>query len=741
MNADRADRATDRTPDGADAPAGGLGVPGLRRTVLALLAAQDADALVGAALDAVGPGPGVRTGAVYLASDDGWLRLEAQRGLDAETVERYPVIAPDSSFAVSIAVRERRLLHSLAESPAPGPAGPGAPAELVGFVAAPLLVDDRCLGALLVMFSVPRPLSAEDDQHLAMVAALCAHHLDHLMALESAGLPAGSPLLDPAERIESRRSRQSRLEMAMSSGFIGSWEWHIRTGAAVWDERQMLLCGLGPDTFDSRVETFREAVHPDDRSTLDEAMAEGLRSGVYHAAFRVVWPDGSIHWLEAKGALERAPDGTPDAMIGVSWDDTEQRERGRRREARRDFVLRVTRAFAAARSTRDIIDVMGRIVLPEVGGRALALHIEHEGRLLLEDAIGYSQPIRDRLRMMGTVRDNPMAAALHDGHPLFLSSRDAYVARFPDPRIRPPESHKAFVFLPLISADGTVGTCLISYAEPREFTSDDQTVATAVSGILTQTLARARLSDMSRRRMTELQRLMMPRSLPRLPGYDIAARYRPAAGGMQVGGDWFDVLPRPDGGASLVIGDVQGHSAKAAGVMGQLRTALRAHASDGFRADGLLSRGNQTLWGLDTERFATCCVVDVSAHSGDLRIVRAGHPHPLQAEPGGAVHEVVTPGGLPLGCLPDDTYPVHQGNLPPGGTLLLYTDGLVDRPDRPYDEAVDAVREAFARWAAGPEDSDPQTRLEFLADTLVSHGFTDPGYDDIAILLIRRSPV
>ncbi|MFD8936390.1 SpoIIE family protein phosphatase [Streptomyces sp. NPDC059578] len=735
------DEAEPRVPAGPEADG-----PGLRGAVLALLAARDTGALLATALDALRTGSGSHTGAFYLAGDDGWLRLTAEHGLAGDLVERFPVLAPDATFAVSVAARERRLFHGLADDPGGGVAEPGTDgspepgARPVAFVTAPLLVDDRCLGALLVMLDPPRPLSATDDRHLAMVATLCAHRIDHLVALERAGVPAGSPKLDPAERTAFRRSRQTRLELAMSSGSIGSWEWHVPSGEVVWDERQMRLFGFDPADFDSRVETFRAAVHPEDRAALDRALDESLLTGTYYAAYRVVLPDGTLRWIEVKGALERTPDGTPDRVIGVSWDETEQHERMRRREARRDFVLRVTRAFAAARATRDIIDVMGRIVLPQVGGRALALHIEHDGRLLLEGAIGYEEPARERLRLMGTVRDNPLAAALAEGHPLFLPSRAAYLERFPDPRFRPPREHHAFVLLPLASADGTVGSCLISYAQPREFTSDDQTVATAISGILTQSLARTRLADVSRRRMTDLQRLMMPRSLPRLPGYAIAARYRPAAGGMQVGGDWFDVLPRDDGGASLVIGDVQGHSAQAAGVMGQLRTALRAHASDGFRANGLMCRGNQTLWGLDTERFATCCIVDIAVGSGEYRMVRAGHPHPLQTEPDGSVHEVVTEGGLPLGCLPDDIYPVHHGVLAPGATLLLYTDGLVDTPDGPYDEAVERVRDALARWAVGTRDGDAQSRLEFLADTLVSRDFTDPGHDDIALLLIRHLP-
>ncbi|WP_329026133.1 SpoIIE family protein phosphatase [Streptomyces sp. NBC_00690] len=714
--------------------------PTLRESVIRLLSCPDADTLLATALDVALAGIAPDAGAVFIADADGWLRLAGHRGMDTDLIERFSVVAPDSTLPLATAVREQRPVFGMAEELMVRYPDLGELLDVaMDYVVLPLMVDDRSLGGLVVRFSRASSLAAEDEQLLTMVADVFAHRLEHLLVLEVSGPLAAVPAADSAT---GRLSRRTRLELAMSSGNIGAFEWDIGTGTLIWDERTVKLFGIESDDFDSRLASFENAIHPDDRAAVQQAIAESMETGEYHVICRAVWPDGSHHWLEAKGKVERTENDEPGNMVGVVWDISEQREREARREARREFVLRVTSAFAAALTTQEVLAAMTGTVLPELGAHAIAIHLEHDGRLLLAGAAGYPEETMERLRLLGAEGDGPMAAALRAQHPLFFRTRKEYVQRFPAHRFRPSPGHQALVFMPLASADGTVGTCLISYSEPRAFGSDDQIIIAAVGSILAQSLARARLSDLFRHRMTELQELMMPRTLDQLTGFEIAARYLPAAEGMQVGGDWFDMMPRDDGGASFVIGDVQGHSAQAAGVMGQLRTALRAHASDGYRAEHLMARGNQTLWGLDTERFATCCIVDV-APPGSLQIVRAGHPSPLQCEPDGTVRELDVPGALPLGYAPDDRYPVFHGQLQPGATLLLYTDGLVDRPDRPYDQAVAAVSTALGQWMREARDGRADTRsdLEELAHLLVSDAFTAPGYDDVAVLLIRRLPL
>ncbi|WP_158791165.1 PP2C family protein-serine/threonine phosphatase, partial [Streptomyces sp. NRRL WC-3549] len=172
---------------------------------------------------------------------------------------------------------------------------------------------------------------------------------------------------------------------------------------------------------------------------------------------------------------------------------------------------------------------------------------------------------------------------------------------------------------------------------------------------------------------------------------DVYKRQVPTGGGLQVGGDWYDVIPLPNGRIALIIGDVQGHDVRAAGLMGQLRIALRAYASEGHRPDAVLARASRFLSGLthayepaDGEdavaaaRFATCLYAEADPDSGTLDIARAGHPDPVVISVDGTAVIRQTAGGLPLGIETDTDYPTTRVVLGAGETIMLCTDGLIE---------------------------------------------------------------
>ncbi|CAM5611218.1 hypothetical protein STENM327S_00960 [Streptomyces tendae] len=154
--------------------------------------------------------------------------------------------------------------------------------------------------------------------------------------------------------------------------------------------------------------------------------------------------------------------------------------------------------------------------------------------------------------------------------------------------------------------------------------------------MLAQALSRAGAAENQRELTEGLQRSLLPMLGPEIPGMDIAARYVPTGGGLQVGGDWYDMIPLPGGRFALVIGDVQGHDVRAAGLMGQLRIALRAYASEGHRPDAVLARASHFFHGLAASehdpgdlRFATCYYAEVDPATGTVESARAGHLDPV----------------------------------------------------------------------------------------------------------------
>ncbi|MFK8912828.1 PP2C family protein-serine/threonine phosphatase, partial [Streptomyces sp. YS-3] len=186
--------------------------------------------------------------------------------------------------------------------------------------------------------------------------------------------------------------------------------------------------------------------------------------------------------------------------------------------------------------------------------------------------------------------------------------------------------------------------------------------------------------------------------LPAHPRVETAGRYLPGTQGMDVGGDWYDVVEAGDG-LALVIGDVQGHGVQAAATMGQLRSAVRAFALGGHPPEEVMSGTNRLLIDLDPGQFASCCYIRLDPLTGEARAARAGHPQPLLRHPDGRAEVLDLPGGVVLGVAPDAVYPVTDLRLEQGAVLALYTDGLVERPGTDIDEGVERLRASLSRAA------------------------------------------
>ncbi|MYS76596.1 SpoIIE family protein phosphatase, partial [Streptomyces sp. SID5926] len=284
----------------------------------------------------------------------------------------------------------------------------------------------------------------------------------------------------------------------------------------------------------------------------------------------------------------------------------------------------------------------------------------------------------------------------------------------------------AWALLPLIASGRPIGSLLLSYRRPHVFPPGERAALTSLAGLVGQALDRARLYDAKHHLAHRLQSALLPHTLPDVPGLNVAARYLPAARGLGIGGDFYDVIRLDEHTASVTIGDVQGHNVDAAALMGQVRTAVHANATVGAPPGDVLARTNRLLTDLDPGLFTSCAYVHLDLATHRACVALAGHPPPLVRHADGRVETLRVPPGLLLGIEPDTVYPSLEFPLPPDSVLVLYTDGLVEAPGVDLDDAIAAL--------AGLVEHGHPGDLDAMADILIRHAPT-PG-DDIALVLV-----
>lgn len=270
----------------------------------------------------------------------------------------------------------------------------------------------------------------------------------------------------------------------------------------------------------------------------------------------------------------------------------------------------------------------------------------------------------------------------------------------------------------------------IDLGEQRPFTSEDQLLLSLLAGRLAQGLARAHQIDQQRETALALQRAILgPAHLP--DGF--AVRYEPATRPLEVGGDWYDTVTLPDGRIAIVVGDCVGRGLQAASVMGQLRSACRALLLQDASPARALMALDKFAAGVPGATCTTvfCGVLD--AETGQLTYASAGHPPGILVQSDGTTHLLEEGRSLPLAVRQDRTrYPEGTFTLPARSTLLLYTDGLVERRRRPLTVGIDLAGAALHDGRKMPIDA--------LATDVMTRLAPADGYDDDVALLLYRHP-
>lgn len=254
---------------------------------------------------------------------------------------------------------------------------------------------------------------------------------------------------------------------------------------------------------------------------------------------------------------------------------------------------------------------------------------------------------------------------------------------------------------------------------------DDVDILTQLGQGVAQALEALRSLDEERRIALTLQRSLLPRSIPKVPGYDIAVRYEPASAHIEVGGDFYE-LAQFGGELVVAIGDVAGHSLHTATIMAELRHALRAYVVEGHRPHEILCRLNDLMLHLVPDEIASMCLALLDPTTGRLCLANAGHMPPLVIRDGRA--ELLNVPGPILGIASDRPV-ATEVRLPPGASLLLYTDGLIERRGETIDEGLAALAEAAATVEPDLDEFSQRLVRDLAA-----------GIDDIAVLALRRHP-
>mgnify|MGYP000044068472 FL=1 len=724
-------------------------------------AAEVAETVVHEAVAALGADAAV----LYVPGEGGdRLELAAATGYAADVLDGWRALPLQASAPAADVFRTGELLalESLAEIVGRYPYFRAA-ADTAGDrsgLAVPLQVGAAALGALHVSFRTEREFSLEDRALALTIARQCAVALERarLYELEHAA----------AERVRRLQEVTAALSQAVTAREVSMT--CLELGAAAVGAHGGLVTLLAPDA--DELELVGSIGYSDDelapwqRVPLTAAVpfAEAVRSGApvfvagddevraYEPLRELAGQAGDRAWAALpllagagpRGALLFAF-GEPQALqaeerewltalagqCAQALDRSRLYDDERRSRRRAERLQALTAALTGSLTQQEVASVLLGQSMPafDVDLGQIALYRPETNELEAVRYIGAEAgEIAPWLRYSAAA-DYPSAEAFRSGSTLVLD-RAAYVRRYPE--LAPAFARlgiQTIAYFPLLAGGRGLGVAVFAWKAPRVLDADELSFFETLASQCAQALDRARRYESERTIAETLQRSVLPDRLPEVDGLELAARYLPGTAGVEVGGDWFDVIPLERGRVGLVVGDVVGKGVEAAATMGQLRNGLRAFALDQLRPAAAVTRLNRLLDSFAEAPFATLAYLTVDPRRGLCRYTVAGHPPPLIARAGGAVEFLEGGRALPLGVDAELGYEQELVDLEPGDLVVLYTDGLVERRDSTLAEGLERLRRCVER---APRE--PETLVEaVLADCIGEAELPD----DVAILAVR----
>ncbi|GHG99528.1 SpoIIE family protein phosphatase [Streptomyces lanatus] len=595
----------------------------------------------------------------------------------------------------------------------------------LAFAVAPIREARRSQGALLLIWAAGRSpgLSRRERGRIAFSARRIAR------VLADAGAPAGLPerprFVSPGRGESTPQSAAAaaalveRLPLGVLGVDLGGRIDYVNGAAAgLLGRPEQQLLGTEP---------WQSLPWLDNISYMD-AYRTALSSRE-PVALTVLRPPG--HWLDLRLHTDRsgtsiviAPDrssrpaGTPSASAVAPPD------------SRIHLLMGLAAALTETVGVQDVVDLVADQILPAFGAHGMIMSTVDASRIRIIGYRGYARTVIEQYDGLSTDADlTPAGRTLATGASVFFADRGELARLYP----RAPQlsDKHAWAFLPLLSTGRPIGCLLLAYNRPHPFTTAERSILTPLAGLIAQALDRARLYDAKHSLAHALQQTLLPHTLPTVAGLDVAARYLPAGQGMDIGGDFYDLIRLTNTTAAAVIGDVQGHDITAAALMGQVRVAVHSHATAGAAPDQVLTRTDRDLADLNASRFVSCLYAHLDLARQEVTLASAGHPPPLVRHPDNRAQTVDIRPGPPLGLgIGTPSYPLTTLPLAPGTLLALYTDGLVEEPGTDISRAI----ADFADHLGASGD----LSLHQLVDSLVHHTrSTNRHTDDIALLLLQ----
>jgi NADPH:quinone reductase-like Zn-dependent oxidoreductase/GAF domain-containing protein len=636
-------------------------------------------------------------------------------------------------------------------------AGPG---ELACAVL-PLRADGVSVGILGVKFARRRDFTDAEQDFLLELASICARHLRRwtepapagprppsatqlgqlvqaLSQTESAdevaqvvagkGAAAGAQfaniaVMDPAADTPARlyhapsmrrdiADRYSAIPLDESTP-LGAV---LQSGGEVWHPSLTDIAGRYPELLEDLIAA---------RAAATASLALTDRQQHVIGALGLAWGQAQAFTEVQKNEIRVVARLAADALSRA-----QQLEAERAARQRTERLQRMMTALVASASLDEVKASVFQHGLLPFGASAARLVLadqQQSGRLMTVNAVGLPEPALTEWREFPLSAHSPSRKALATGTIVYMPSRADLEREFPAAHLSfAGPTQRAWAAVPLRSGGRNLGVFTLIFSRPHPLDEGrDQLALTALGSAISDAISRAAQHDSDRDLVVSVQRSLLAGALPERPGLQLGAQYLPAEARYGIGGDWYDAIPLADGRMMLIVGDVAGHGLEAAIGMGQVRSAARALAP-AYQPAALLEALDQFICSTIREPLATAAVAIIDPASRTVRYCLAGHPPPLLRAPDGSVRTLDGASGILLGLETRDR-PERVVRFVPGSSLVLFTDGLIERRDVGVDAGI--------AWLADELKKELPPDPAELCDTLVRQSVARNGRDDDTAVL------